>query len=107
MRAAWGPVLQAQGPEPGCGLGGGGGGDSFPAGSRVQAEWSYLGWMPSEHCAGHRSQDPQGKVPPGRAFPGSRCHLLPARLGEDDYGPTAALEGGPHGGGFGGVAGNG
>lgn len=71
---------------------------------------SYLGSMPSEPRAVHCSQGPQGKGPPSRAFPGSCCRLLPARLGEDDYGPTAALEGrlhGPHGGGFGGVAGNG
>lgn len=58
----------------------------------------------------HCSQDPQGKVLLSRAFPGSHCHLLPARLGEDDYGPTAALEGGlhgAHGGGFCRVTGNG
>lgn len=58
----------------------------------------------------HCSQDPQGRVPLSGAFLGSRCHLLPARLGEDDYGPTAALEGGlhgAHGGSFGRVAGNG
>lgn len=41
--------------------------------------------------------------------PGSHCRLLPARLGEHDNGPTAALERGlhsTHGGGFCGVAGN-
>lgn len=75
-----------------------------PAGRR-----SYLSLVPSWHCSVHYSQDPQGKAL-SRASPGSCCHLLPARLSEDDYGPTAALEGGlhgTHGGSFCGVAGNG
>lgn len=41
------------------GLGGGGGGGSFPAGSGVQAEGSYLGSMPSEHRAVHAPRTPK------------------------------------------------
>lgn len=84
--AVWGP------PGPGAGRG------VLPGLSAVRA--------PSNAPLSGRPR----KVPRSRASPGSRRHLLPARLGEDDYGPTAALEGGlhgAHGGGFCGVVGNG
>lgn len=80
---------------------------SFPAGSSGRQGLTLAQrHLSSAQCTAPRS--PQGKVPLSRAFPGL-LPLLPARLGEDDYGPTAALEGGlhgAHGGGFCGVTGN-